>query len=359
MLKTVLLSSGYPPSAIEAIQKHWHVINIPDQAETLAYLQSATELPDAICIGYVVSGQIRLPFARAMLAEIQKIDPRIPVIISTGQSAAEAIVDLVKRGAFDYVIEPMDKIDPPTLEAYTQELILALTRAIQWHSLVQENQQLRNQQAIQSLPGAVQLRSPAMLEVAHLIQKVAPTTATVLVTGPSGTGKEVIAQTIHQRSSHSDQPFTAINCGALSQTLLTSELFGHVKGAFTGADHDRQGILQQAGHGTLFLDEIGTVTPAFQVMLLRILEQRVARPVGSQKEYPVHCRFIAAANQDLAQKVREGHFREDFYYRLNLFHIHLPPSANDPVISPHSSTTLSAKQQRTTTNISQGSTQPP
>ena len=322
----VLMSSGYPASVVAEVQRRWHVTQIISQHEAMAYLRSCQQMPAAIVIGYAsLEGAAHELHAGDMLTEIHKLDPTVPVVISTAEGTTSVIVDLVKRGAFDYVIEPPDHNDAEAVEPYCQNLILALTRAVQWRNLVMENRQLKRQRIRQGLPESIQVRSPQMLEVMDMVRKLAPTNATVLVTGESGTGKELIARAIHDLSPNRDQPFTAINCGALSQTLLTSELFGHVKGAFTGADNDNRGLIRQAGTGTLFLDEISTVSPEFQVMLLRVLDQRRARAVGSGDEYPVACRFIAAANRDLETMVRQDEFREDLFYRLNLLHLNLPP----------------------------------
>ena len=325
-MDSVLMSSGYPASVVAEAERRWHVTHIVNQHEAMAYLRSCCQMPAAIAIGCAtreVAGRDLL--AGEMLAEIHKLDPTVPVIISTAEESTSVIVDLVKRGAFDYVIEPYDHDDAEAVEPYCQNLILSLTRAVQWRNLVMENRQLKQQRIRQGLPESIQVRSTQMLEVMDMVRKVAPTNATVLVTGESGTGKELIARAIHDLSPNRERPFTAINCGALSQTLLTSELFGHVKGSFTGADNDNRGLIRQAGTGTLFLDEISTVSPEFQVMLLRVLDQRRARPVGSGDEYPVACRFIAAANRDLEAMVRQGEFREDLFYRLNLLHLNLPP----------------------------------
>jgi DNA-binding NtrC family response regulator len=320
---TVLLTSGYPESVVNEARKRWHVIDIRSQQEAIDYLHTMVELPAAICVGLAGVPDRGDISAETALGQIQKIDPQLPVVISTGQTAAGIIVNLIKCGAFDYVVEPPHKTSEP--EQYTHDLMLALTRAVQWRSLVRENQELRQQRISQLLPEAIQVRSSDMLEVMDLVEKVAPTQATVLITGESGTGKELIARAIHEKSASSSEPFTAINCAAINQSLLTSELFGHVKGAFTGADSDRPGMIREAAAGTLFLDEIGAVPGEFQVSLLRVLDQRRARPVGASSEYAVRCRFIAAANQDLDAMVKRGAFREDLFYRLNLFHIQLPP----------------------------------
>jgi len=325
-MDTILVSSGIIPPAMNALRHKWQVIDIVRQREALAYLQQCTEKPLAVAVGYASpkaapEGDLS---ALQMLQAIQKIDPTLPVIISTATSDIPVVVDLIKRGAFDYVVETGKDNKPAQQERYTQELVLAFTRATQLRQLQLENAALRSNQANSHLPD-IQARSPQMRQALELTRKVAPTPATVLITGESGTGKELIARAIHQLSPRRDAPFLAINCGALSEQLLTSELFGHVKGAFTGADSTRPGLFQQAGEGTLFLDEIGTVPLPFQVMLLRVLEERTARPVGGSSSYPVNCRFIAAANRDLEKMIHEGSFREDLWYRLNIFSIQLPP----------------------------------
>ncbi|HEX7008942.1 MAG TPA: sigma-54 dependent transcriptional regulator [Phycisphaeraceae bacterium] len=338
---TILVSSGYQPSTLAALRKHWSVVDIADPEEALAYLRQCGELPMAVAIGYALLPTKLVDDAKSssaaealgntmpahvMLGHLLSLDPDLPVIISTKQRHPAAVVDLIKRGAFGYVAEPPDKADPDSWERYTQEFILVLRNAVQWRQTLLENRRLKQEIADPTgVRTPLLARSPAMLRVMEWIQKVAPTPATVLITGESGTGKELAARAIHDLSPQRDQPFLAINCGALSDSLLTSELFGHVKGAFTGAEQDQPGLIRQAGEGTLLLDELGAVSPAFQVMLLRVLEQRVARPVGGQREYPVRCRFLAAANRDLAQLARQGRFREDLLYRLNVFHIHLPP----------------------------------
>ncbi len=268
--------------------------------------------------------------AHEALEEVKKIDPDLPVIISTSLDIPSAIVELVKRGAFDYVVEPKPPVKPQDDQRYAQELEFALKRAVLWRETVLENRRLREE--LKGPDSDIQIvgKSRAITQVIGLIRKVAPTQATVLVTGESGTGKELVARAIHRLSSRAQAPFVAINCGTFSDALISSELFGHVKGAFTGADATKKGLIQEAQTGTLFLDEIAAVSPAFQVSLLRVLENRAARPVGGQVEYPVNCRFIAAANRNLLEMSETGAFREDLYYRLNLFHIHLPALRERP-----------------------------
>ncbi|MBN1555535.1 MAG: sigma-54-dependent Fis family transcriptional regulator [Phycisphaerae bacterium] len=337
-MDTILITSGHSRETLQALQEHWHVVDIPDQSQGLEYLLHCSPLPAAVVVGYVppheqvppsawdhTQSDILLP-AHKILPRILQIDPDLPVIISTHEKNPAAVVELVKRGAFDYVIEP-DKTNPEGAEEdrYQQELILSLTQAVKWRKTLLENRRLRQNLMDETNPMPIRTRSAAMQHVLERIRKVAPTPATVLITGESGTGKELVARSIHNLSNRQAQPFLAVNCGALSESLLASELFGHARGAFTGANCDSPGLIRQAGGGTLLLDEIGTIPPSFQVMLLRVLENRVARPVGGAGEYPVSCRFLAAANRDLEQLVAEGIFREDLYYRLNVFHIDVPP----------------------------------
>lgn len=263
--------------------------------------------------------------AREALAEILTCDANLPVIISTKVGNPERIVDLVKNGAFDYVLEPKDPASPEELALYAERFEHALRKAVHWRSIFKENRKLRRALAVKDLPSEIIARSEPMLKVLDLVKKVAPTSATVLITGESGTGKECVARRVHELSHVRDQAFIAVNCGSMNDQLLASEIFGHVKGSFTGAHADRPGFLREAGKGTLFLDEIGTVSQAFQIMLLRVLEQRTARPVGGSANQPVNARFIAAANQNIQSMVQEGTFREDLWYRLSVFHIHLPP----------------------------------
>lgn len=331
-METVLLSSGCPEQTLATLHKRWNALDIPLHSEALDYLRNCRKLPEAVVIGYVPKMDDNedafedggLP-APAMLNQVLEIDPDLPVIVSAGEPHARAIVNLVKLGAYSYVVEPIDKSDDEQVERYTRELELTLNRAVQWRKTILENRRLKQAMDQRSDSPTLVARSAGMERIGRLMAKVAGTPATVLVTGESGTGKELVAKLVHEESKRSGKPFVAINCGALTETLLTSELFGHVKGSFTGADAHRQGMIREAGEGTLFLDEIASISSAAQAMLLRVLEERVARPVGGHAEYPVRCRFIAASNQPLERLVEEGAFREDLYYRLNVFHIDLPP----------------------------------
>ena len=326
MTETILLSSGFIPASLAAVRQRWQVIDIPCQREAARHLRGMAVPPLVVCIGRVSpQGRGSDLDVWEMLREVQDAAPGVPVLISTSVNSPKHIVELVKAGAFDYVLEPQCRTDPVEVDRYTQDLLLALRRAVEWRRLSMENISLKQGLLSDDLPVPVRGVSRAMGKVMELVRKVAPTSATVLITGESGTGKELVAHAIHALSKRAQQPFTALNCGSFSETLIGSELLGHARGAFTGAVMARAGLIREAGEGTLFLDEIATIKQNFQIVLLRILEQHVARPVGAGAEYPVTCRFVAAANRDLGQMVAEGQFREDLFYRLNMFNIHLPP----------------------------------
>ena len=246
---------------------------------------------------------------------IHRIDPEVAVIMMTAFASVDTAVQALKQGAFDYVTKP---IDP-------DELSHLVTRATEQRRLRQENLQLR--ETIDDLAAANEIigDSPPMQKVLKLIQHVAQTDATVLILGESGTGKEVVARAVHANSNRRYFPIVTVNCGALPETLLESELFGHEKGAFTGAHHRRKGKIEMADGGTLFLDEVGNIAPKMQVDLLRILETKELTRLGGTRGITVDFRVICATNEDLEKATAEGRFREDFFYRINVFTIELPP----------------------------------
>jgi two-component system response regulator PilR (NtrC family) len=232
----------------------------------------------------------------------------------TAFATTDTAIQAMKLGAHDYLLKPF-KVD---------ELQLVVEKALERRALVAENRALRHRVGG---PGADELigRSPAVEEVRHLVERVAPARTTVLVTGESGSGKEVVARAIHARSGRRDAPFVAINCGAIPEGLIESELFGHEKGSFTGAAAQKAGLFEVAGTGTLFLDEVGDLPPPVQVKLLRALQERRIRRVGGSRDLAVGARIVAATNRDLAAEVAAGRFREDLYYRLNVIQLRLPP----------------------------------
>ncbi|MCY2995345.1 MAG: sigma-54 dependent transcriptional regulator [Planctomycetota bacterium] len=265
----------------------------------------------------VVLLDIRMPGMDGMELQkhIQRIDPQAIVIMLTAFASVDTAVQALKQGAFDYVTKPVDP----------DELSHLVLRALEQQRLRQENTQLR--ETIDGLVSADQIvgDSPPMHKVLELVEHVAQTDATVLVLGESGTGKEVIARAIHASSKRRYFPIVSVNCGALPESLLESELFGHEKGAFTGAQYRRKGKIEMADGGTLFLDEVGAINPKMQVDLLRVLETKELTRLGGMRPIAVDFRVICATNDNLEQAVEAGRFREDFYYRINVFTIELPP----------------------------------
>jgi len=241
--------------------------------------------------------------------------PDTAVIMITGYGTIESAVEAIKRGAFDYLTKPI--ID--------DEIKLVIERALQQQMLMEENRSLRSQLAERYGLGSIIGHDDKMLRIFDTIEAVADTPTTVLITGESGTGKSMIARAIHQRSNRREKPFVEVACGALPETLLESELFGHVRGAFTGAVSDKAGKFKQADGGTVFLDEISTATPALQVKLLRVLQDFEFEPVGGTRTQRVDVRCVLATNENLDEAVRRGDFRQDLYYRVNVVTIHLPP----------------------------------
>ncbi len=237
------------------------------------------------------------------------------IVILTAQGTVETAVEAIKLGAYDYLTKP---IDP-------QRLKILLDQIVERHGTLREVRLLRRQLRERGSFGKLIGQNATMRAIYHTIEQAAPTNASVLVSGESGTGKELVAQTIHQLSPRAAHPYVPLNCAAIPDTLLESELFGHEKGAFTGAIARRQGCFELANRGTLFLDEVAEMTPATQAKLLRVLQERSFRPLGGQREQSVDIRVIAATNVDPREAVRQGKMREDLYYRLNVFAIELPP----------------------------------
>ncbi len=267
----------------------------------------------------IVLTDVRMPNVDGIevLSAVRRQDPAIPVILMTAQATLQSAVQAVNEGAFYYIQKPFRNDD----------LIAILRRAAEHRRLRVENQSLKQEirRRDTTVAGRPVGKSRAWTEVLRLAETVAPTESTVLIQGESGTGKEVIARYIHQLSARTEGPFQSINCGALPESLLESELFGHVKGSFTGAVKDKQGLFSAAAGGTFFLDEIGETTPATQVKLLRVLQHREVIPVGATESLPIDTRLIAATNRDLEEAMRRATFRQDLYYRLNVIALYLPP----------------------------------
>jgi DNA-binding NtrC family response regulator len=265
----------------------------------------------------LVITDIKMPQRSGMdiLKAVKERSPEVPVIMITAYGSVKQAVDALKAGALDYVVKPFD----------VEELKIIAARGLEKSRLKEENillkRDLRDKYSFEKMIG----KSRTMQEVYLLIEKVATTDSTVLVTGESGTGKEMAARAIHAQSYRRDGQFVSINCAALPENLLESELFGHAKGSFTGAIADKKGMFEVAGRGTLFLDEVGEMSPWTQVKLLRALQERTVRRVGGTEEIPIDVRIIAATNQDLKKRIQEGKFREELFYRLNVISFEMPP----------------------------------
>ncbi len=283
-----------------------------------ALLALSEEKPD------LVLTDIRMPGATGLdvLARAREVDGEISVILMTAQASLQSAVRAVNEGAYYYLQKPFAN----------DELLAICQRAAEARQLRVENKALKKEirKRSLSLEDRPVGKAGSFVEVMQLAETVAPTNSTVLLTGESGTGKEVLARYIHRLSDRAEGPFLSINCGALPESLLESELFGHVKGSFTGAVKDKDGLLSAAEGGTFFLDEVGEMSPATQVKLLRALQEREVIPVGATKAVPVDVRIIAATNRELEQEIERGAFRSDLYYRLNVIQLRLPPLRERP-----------------------------
>jgi len=267
----------------------------------------------------IVLTDIRMPQVSGIdiLDAARDLDPEMPVILMTAQATLQSAIQAVNQGGFYYIQKPFANDD----------LLAICRRAAEYRALRSENKHLKREIRRREKSDSVKPlgKAKSFLEVLRLAEQVAPTDSTVLILGQSGTGKEVIARYIHEMSERNDGPFFSINCGALPESLLESELFGHTRGSFTGAVRDKQGMFMAARGGTFFLDEIAETQPSTQVKLLRVLQEREALPVGGTEPIPVDVRVIAATNRDLDEEIRRGTFRPDLYYRLNVMSLYLPP----------------------------------
>lgn len=280
------------------------------------------------------------------LEQIKAINPAIPVVLMTAYASVEMAVDALKKGAYDYLIKPLD----------FDKLHLTLERALEHIRLKAENRQLKQQLAGGLRSPDIVGSSPAMVRLMETVVQVAASEATVMVTGESGTGKELVAAAIHHNSPRKAGPFVKVNCAAITETLLESELFGHEKGAFTGADRRKEGRFVQADGGSLFLDEVGEMPVSMQVKLLRVLQERELTRVGGEQTIDVDVRLIVATNRDLAQMVRAGTFREDLYYRLNVVELKTPPLRDRrediPLLAAHFLRGFAEKNRKSTDRFS-------
>jgi DNA-binding NtrC family response regulator len=260
---------------------------------------------------------LRMPVMNGieLLAEIRKRDTEVPVIIITAHSSLDSAIEALRLGATDFLKKPFDM----------EELLLLADKTLERISLRRENRLLKRQLQQERSDSVMIGNSPVMEKVYTIISKISDIRCNVLIQGESGTGKELVAQAVHQNSPAAGKPFIVIDCGALSDTLLESELFGHEKGAFTGAVGSRQGLLEAAQGGTVFLDEIGNISDAMQMKLLRVIQELQVTRVGSNRPIRINVRFIAASNRDLQDMIQAGEFREDLYHRLNVVKITVPP----------------------------------
>jgi DNA-binding NtrC family response regulator len=295
----------------EALLRRWNceVLGVPTGEEGLAKFNEFN--PQVILADVELPGMNGLEFIRQLGDEIQ----RIPVIIITGKGSDERVVQAIESGAFWYIEKPLQ---PPVLRALLNR---ALGRSHDQRAVAALTRQLREAGKLGNLVGT----SHGMQDVMRQVEVAAPSTASVLITGETGSGKEMVAQSIHMLSPRATHPFIAINCSAIPESLMESEIFGHEKGAFTGAAERRIGCFELAHGGTLLLDEIGEMPAPTQAKLLRVLEERKIRRLGSKVETPIDVRVVAATNKNPEQAVASGHLRQDLYFRLNVFHIHLPP----------------------------------
>jgi DNA-binding NtrC family response regulator len=275
-------------------------------------LQKVTTFRPAIIVSDLLMPRMGgLDLLRALKDQLSDLT----LILLTAQGTVESAVEAIKEGAYDYLSKPVDP----------QRLRILLNKAVERQETLREVKQLRRQLRDQGSFGRIVGNSPSIRSVYRIIEQAAPTNASLLVWGESGTGKELVAQTVHELSPRASFPFVAINCAAIPETLLESELFGHEKGAFTGAQERRTGVFELAHRGTLFLDEIAEMQPATQVKLLRVLQERTFRRLGGRQEQSVDVRIVAATNVNPGEAVRNGKLREDLYYRLNVFAVELPP----------------------------------
>ncbi len=298
--------------------------------------------PDLILTDVKMPGMSGLDLIR----EIHALDPAIPIIAITAYASADDAIRAVREGAYDYLSKPFQ----------IEDLRIIIRNALEARRLRRENVELRRSIEEQHRFGEIIGKSPQMGEIFNLISRIASSKANVLIIGESGTGKELVARAIHKRSGRSDRPFVTVNCTAIPESLLESEMFGHLKGSFTGAVANKQGLVEAAHTGTLFLDEVGDISLAIQAKLLRFLQDRGIRRVGGTDEKKVDVRIIAATNKKLEKEMEQGNFREDLYYRLNVIRLRLPPlrerEEDIPLLMDHFMKKFATEQGKSITKVS-------
>lgn len=303
MLQILLRREGYRVDVVDGVHAARDRLGSVDPYDVVI---TDLVMPDG-------SGMEVLEAVRARSAETQ-------ILMVTAYATTEQAVESMRKGAYDYVQKPFKN----------HELLATLEKALEKRAIVAENQTLRAEVEARWSEGQLIGKSPAMDRLRDLIKRVANATTSVLITGESGTGKEMVARALHFQSPRADSPFVVLNCGAMPENLIESELFGHVRGAFTGATAEKEGLFRAADGGTLFLDEVGELPPPLQVKLLRVLQERKVRPVGGSAEVGVDVRVLAATNRNVESEVETGAFREDLFYRLNVIRIEVPPLRERP-----------------------------
>jgi len=303
MLQILLRREGYRVDVVDGVHAAREQLGSADPYDLVI---TDLVMPDG-------TGMEVLDAVRARSADTQ-------ILMVTAYATTEQAVEAMRKGAYDYVQKPFKN----------HELLATLEKALEKRAIVAENQTLRAEISARWSEGQLIGKSPAMDRLRDLIKRVANSTTSVLITGESGTGKEMVARALHFQSPRADEPFVVLNCGAIPENLIESELFGHIKGAFTGAIAAKEGLFRAANGGTLFLDEVGELPPPLQVKLLRVLQDRKVRPVGGSAEVEVDVRVVAATNRDVESEVEAGTFREDLFYRLNVIRIEAPPLRERP-----------------------------
>ncbi|MEM8607209.1 MAG: sigma-54 dependent transcriptional regulator [Myxococcota bacterium] len=303
MLEILLRREGHEVDSVDGVHAAREQLGSADPYDAVI---TDLAMPDG-------SGMEVLDAVRARASDTQ-------ILMITAYATTEQAVEAMRKGAYDYVQKPFKN----------HELLATLEKALEKRAIVVENETLRQEVKSRWTEGQLIGKSATMERLRDMVKRVADSTTSVLITGESGTGKEMVARALHFQSSRAEQPFVVLNCGAVPENLIESELFGHVKGAFTGATATKEGLFRAADRGTLFLDEVGELPPALQVKLLRVLQDRTVRPVGGSSEVEVDVRVLAATNRDVEAEVEAGTFREDLFYRLNVIRIAVPPLRDRP-----------------------------